>query len=79
MPLSEVVGRFPSPGPKLTTGTCLLQKTLPLQTRRPAIPCSVTVDVPAVVGVPEINPVLLFTDNPAATPSPHNWWARSLP
>jgi hypothetical protein len=29
---------------------------------------SVTVDVPAVVGVPEINPDVLFTDNPAGNP-----------
>jgi hypothetical protein len=29
---------------------------------------SVTVDVPAEVGVPEISPVVLFTDNPAGSP-----------
>ncbi len=29
---------------------------------------SVTVDVPAAVGVPEINPVVLFNDNPAGNP-----------
>jgi len=29
---------------------------------------SVTVDVPAAVGVPEINPVPLFTDKPAGNP-----------
>jgi hypothetical protein len=29
---------------------------------------SVTVDVAAVVGVPEINPDVLFTDNPAGNP-----------
>jgi len=29
---------------------------------------TVTVDVPAVVGVPEINPDVLFTDNPAGNP-----------
>ena len=28
----------------------------------------VTVYVPAVVGVPEINPVLVFTDRPAGSP-----------
>ena len=28
----------------------------------------VTVYVPAVVGVPEINPVLVFTDKPAGSP-----------
>ena len=28
----------------------------------------VTLDVPAVVGVPEINPVLVFTDKPAGNP-----------
>ena len=28
----------------------------------------VTLDVPAVVGVPEINPVLVFTDKPAGSP-----------
>jgi hypothetical protein len=30
---------------------------------------SVTVDVPAVVGVPEINPDVLFTDKPAGNPA----------
>ncbi len=29
---------------------------------------SVTVDVPAIVGVPEINPDVLLTDNPAGNP-----------
>jgi hypothetical protein len=29
---------------------------------------SVTVDVPAAVGVPEINPVVLLTDKPAGNP-----------
>ena len=29
---------------------------------------SVTVDVPAVVGVPEINPLVLLTDSPAGNP-----------
>jgi len=29
---------------------------------------SVTVEVPAELGVPEINPVLLFTDSPAGSP-----------
>jgi hypothetical protein len=29
---------------------------------------SVTVDVPTAVGVPEINPVPLFTDRPAGNP-----------
>jgi hypothetical protein len=29
---------------------------------------SVTVDVPAVVGVPEINPVVPLNDNPAGSP-----------
>jgi len=29
---------------------------------------SVTVDVPAAVGVPEISPVPLFTDKPAGNP-----------
>jgi len=29
---------------------------------------SVTVDVPAAVGVPEISPVPLFTDRPAGNP-----------
>jgi len=29
---------------------------------------SVTVDVPAAVGVPEINPDVLLTDNPAGNP-----------
>jgi hypothetical protein len=29
---------------------------------------SVTVDVPAAVGVPEINPFPLLTDNPAGKP-----------
>ena len=29
---------------------------------------SVTVEVPAVVGVPEINPVPLFTDKPVGNP-----------
>jgi hypothetical protein len=28
----------------------------------------VTLDVPVVVGVPEINPVLVFTDKPAGSP-----------
>ena len=28
----------------------------------------VTLDVPAVVGVPEINPVVVFTDKPAGNP-----------
>jgi hypothetical protein len=28
----------------------------------------VTLDVPAVVGVPEINPVLVFTDKPPGNP-----------
>ena len=28
----------------------------------------VTMDVPAVVGVPEINPVVVFTDKPAGNP-----------
>ena len=27
-----------------------------------------TLDVPVVVGVPEINPVLVFTDKPAGSP-----------
>jgi hypothetical protein len=30
---------------------------------------SVTVEVPAAVGVPEINPVPLFTVNPAGKPA----------
>jgi len=34
----------------------------------PLVALSVTVDAPAVVGVPEINPVVLFTDNPAGNP-----------
>jgi hypothetical protein len=29
---------------------------------------NVTVDVPAVVGVPDINPLVLLTDNPAGNP-----------
>ena len=29
---------------------------------------NVTVDVPAVVGVPEINPVVVLTDNPPGSP-----------
>ena len=29
---------------------------------------SVTVDVPAALGVPEINPVLVLTDKPAGNP-----------
>jgi hypothetical protein len=29
---------------------------------------TLTVEVPAVVGVPEINPVAVFTDNPAGRP-----------
>ena len=33
------------------------------------IALSVTVDVPAIVGVPEINPVPLFTDKPAGNPA----------
>ena len=34
----------------------------------PLVALSVTVDVPAVVGVPEINPVVLLTDSPAGNP-----------
>jgi hypothetical protein len=29
---------------------------------------SVTVEVPAAVGVPEINPLVVLTDNPAGNP-----------
>jgi len=29
---------------------------------------SVTVEVPAVVGIPEINPLVLLTDSPAGSP-----------
>jgi len=34
----------------------------------PLVALSVTDDVPAPVGVPEINPVELFTDSPAGNP-----------
>jgi hypothetical protein len=35
---------------------------------RRLVALSATVDVPAAVGVPEINPVTLFTVNPADNP-----------
>ena len=34
----------------------------------PLVALNVTVEVPAAVGVPEINPVPVFTDNPAGNP-----------
>jgi len=37
---------------------------------------SVTVEVPAAVGVPEIKPVPLFTVIPAAKPLLRSWWAN---
>jgi hypothetical protein len=33
-----------------------------------SVALSVTIDVPAMVGVPEINPVALFTDSPVGKP-----------
>ena len=35
---------------------------------------SVTVEVPAPVGVPEIKPEAVFTVRPPAIPSRRNWW-----
>jgi len=34
----------------------------------PLVALTVTVDVPAVVGVPEINPLVVFTVKPAGSP-----------
>jgi hypothetical protein len=39
-----------------------------LQGLAPLLALMVTLDVPAVVGVPEINPVLVFTLRPAGSP-----------
>jgi hypothetical protein len=34
----------------------------------PLVALNVTVEVPAAVGVPEISPLVLLTDNPAGNP-----------
>jgi hypothetical protein len=42
--------------------------SVPVPEPAPFVALSVTVEVPAAVGVPEINPVPLLTDSPAGNP-----------
>ena len=64
-PTSAEVGEIP-----VMFGTGLLIVNVSVAFPVPAlfVALSVTVEVPAVVGVPEINPVLLFTPSPAGKP-----------
>ena len=53
----------------LTGGAGLIVSVrLALPVPPPLVALSVTVDVPAAVGVPEISPDVVFTDRPAGNP-----------
>ena len=49
-------------------GTLIVSVRVALPVPPLLVALSVTVEVPAAVGVPEINPVPLFTDSPAGNP-----------
>src|ERR1700730_18027528 len=78
-PATVLVGKardkeLTDPGPDLATA-CTKWEAVRMVSVRVALPVpplfvalSVTVDVPAEVGVPEINPVPLFTVSPAGNP-----------
>ena len=48
--------------------TAIVSVSVAFPVPAPFVALSVTVDVPAVVGVPEINPVVLLTDSPLGNP-----------
>ena len=48
--------------------TEIVSDRLALPVPLPLVALNVTVDVPAAVGVPEINPDVAFTDRPAGKP-----------
>ena len=62
MPLAVVVLVIAGADTEIVSDRLALAAPLPL------VALNATVEVPAAVGVPEINPVVVFTDRPAGNP-----------